>query len=210
LRFEHCLRRNNDPPFALTSAALGICEDTMSLFGKPKSKIPELDFSNAVSFYSNDTHVTSSDDEVALCFGVRPLPNDAPDAEVPVHRLYMTLYSAKRFLIALQMAVERHEATFGTVIEQRPSDSIVASELVAQAAYANFARVTGTPEELTVEFGTNPTPVPQQTTGRICVHSQVAMRFAVAKSLAQQLSGIVRDYESRHGDLELDISRRLR
>ena len=178
----------------------------MPPFGSSKPRLPDVECSNMSSFYTNDAHVTSVDDEVILSLGVRPLPNG--EANAPVKRVYMSFFSAKRFLMALQMSVERHEQTFGAVRDQRPSELVVAPSSVAQPSYANFVRVSGSPEELTVEFGINPNPVAPQADNQITVHSQAAMSFATAKCLLQQLSRAVSDYEGRHGVLELDVSKR--
>ena len=76
------------------------------------------------------------------------------------------------------------------------------------AHYANFCRVTGTPEELIVDFGLNKqvsgnTPDPVQLTQRIIVN------FYTAKRLAGALMMAVQRHEQAFGQLELDISRRV-
>jgi hypothetical protein len=73
--------------------------------------------------------------------------------------------------------------------------------------YANFCRVTGTPEELIVEFGLNKqvggtTPETIQLTQRIIVN------FYTAKRLAYALGHAVARHEQAFGTLEIDVQKR--
>ena len=180
----------------------------MRLFRRSPPSIPDVDCSNAFSFYTNDTHVLSCDDEVVLSLGVRPLPNST--AHLPVERVYMSFFSAKRLLTALEISVERHEAIFGLLRDQRPSEAMLSPDVVARALYANFARVSGSPEELTLELGVNPGPVPPTADVRVAIHSQAALSFATAKSLLRQLTQVVDEYEGRYGEVQLDVAERVR
>ncbi|NDC63598.1 MAG: DUF3467 domain-containing protein [Planctomycetia bacterium] len=76
------------------------------------------------------------------------------------------------------------------------------------ATYANFCRVTGTPEELIVDFGLNKqvtgtTPETIQLTQRIIVN------FFTAKRLAYALQMAVARHEQAFGVLETDVQRRV-
>jgi hypothetical protein len=76
-------------------------------------------------------------------------------------------------------------------------------------AYANFARLTGTPEELILDFGLNTqmTPNPQEPvrlTHRLVVH------YYTAKRLLGALRSAVQQNESVYGTLETDIQKRVR
>jgi hypothetical protein len=76
------------------------------------------------------------------------------------------------------------------------------------ATYANFCRVTGTPEELIVDFGLNKqvagtTPEVIQLTQRIIVN------FYTAKRLAAALAMAVARHEQAFGMLETDVQRRI-
>jgi hypothetical protein len=79
----------------------------------------------------------------------------------------------------------------------------------AIACYANFCRVTGSPEELIVDFGLNPQPVgvPKDP---IHVNQRVIMNFFTAKRLLAALQMSVQRHESVFGVLETDIQKRLR
>lgn len=78
----------------------------------------------------------------------------------------------------------------------------------AVATYANFCRVTGSPEELIVDFGLNPQPVgvPKDP---IQVKQRIIVNFYTAKRLAGALMMAVQRHEQAFGQLELDISRRV-
>lgn len=79
----------------------------------------------------------------------------------------------------------------------------------ALACYANFCRVTGSPEELIVDFGLNPQPVgiPKDP---IHVKQRVIMNFFTAKRLLAALQMSVQRHEAVFGVLETDIQKRLR
>lgn len=79
----------------------------------------------------------------------------------------------------------------------------------ANSAYANFCRVTGSPEELIVDFGLNPQPVgvPKDP---IHVNQRVIMNFYTAKRLLAALQMSVQRHEAVFGTLETDIQKRLK
>lgn len=73
--------------------------------------------------------------------------------------------------------------------------------------YANFCRVTGTPEELIVDFGLNKqvggtSPETIQLTQRIIVN------FYTANRLAYALGHAVARHEQAFGTLEVDVQKR--
>jgi hypothetical protein len=77
------------------------------------------------------------------------------------------------------------------------------------AAYANFCRVTGSPEELIIDFGLNPQPVgiPKNPIG---VTQRVIVNYYTAKRLLHALSLSVQRHESVFGVLETDIQKRVK
>lgn len=79
----------------------------------------------------------------------------------------------------------------------------------AAACYANFCRVTGSPEELIVDFGLNPQPigVPKDP---IQVKQRIILNFFTAKRLLAALQMSVARHESVFGVLETDINKRVR
>jgi len=79
----------------------------------------------------------------------------------------------------------------------------------AVATYANFCRVTGSPEELIVDFGLNPQPigVPKDP---IQVKQRIIVNFFTAKRLLAALQMSVARHEQVFGVLETDINKRVR
>jgi len=73
--------------------------------------------------------------------------------------------------------------------------------------YANFCRVTGTPEELIVDFGLNAQPL-GATNEPIAVSERVVMNYFTAKRLLQALGASVARHESVFGELETNVLKR--
>lgn len=80
---------------------------------------------------------------------------------------------------------------------------------VLTASYANFCRVTGSPEELIIDFGLNPQPVGMPT-NPIKVTQRIIVNFFTAKRLLHALGMSVQRHEAVFGVLETDINKRLR
>jgi hypothetical protein len=78
----------------------------------------------------------------------------------------------------------------------------------ANAAYANFCRVTGTPEELIIDFGLNPQPfgVPQEP---VCVTQRIVTNYYTAKRMLHALTLTVQRHEQAFGVLETDVQKRV-
>ena len=79
----------------------------------------------------------------------------------------------------------------------------------AIALYANFCRVTGSPEELIIDFGLNPQPVgvPKDP---IQVKQRIIVNYYTAKRLLAALNMSVQRHEAVFGVLETDIQKRLK
>lgn len=77
------------------------------------------------------------------------------------------------------------------------------------ALYANFCRVTGTPEELIIDFGLNPQPfgIP---TEPIPVTQRIITNFYTAKRMLAALQISVQRHEQVFGVLETDVQKRVR
>ena len=76
------------------------------------------------------------------------------------------------------------------------------------AMYANFCRVTGTPEELIIDFGLNPQPfgVP---TEPVVVNQRIVTNFFTAKRMLHALQLTVQRHEQAFGVLETDVQKRV-
>lgn len=79
----------------------------------------------------------------------------------------------------------------------------------ALTCYANFCRVTGTPEELLIDFGLNPEPfgVP---THPIVISQRVVTNLYTAKRLLHVLQMTIERHEAAFGVLDTDVQRRVR
>jgi Protein of unknown function (DUF3467) len=79
----------------------------------------------------------------------------------------------------------------------------------APALYCNFARVSGTPEEVILDFGLNPEPmgVPKNP---IKVSQKLVMNYYTAKRLLGAISMAIQHHEAAFGALETDVNKRVR
>jgi Protein of unknown function (DUF3467) len=78
-----------------------------------------------------------------------------------------------------------------------------------EAHYANFCRVSSTPEELVLDLGLNPQPYatgPQT----IRVSQRIILNHYTAKRLLSALSMALQRHEQAFGVLETDIRKRVR
>jgi Protein of unknown function (DUF3467) len=79
----------------------------------------------------------------------------------------------------------------------------------SSTGYANFCRVTGTPEELVLDFGLNTTMAPVAGEPVKLTH-RLVVNFFTAKRLLMALSMAVQQHEQVYGVLETDITKRAR
>ncbi len=77
------------------------------------------------------------------------------------------------------------------------------------ALYANFCRVTGTPEELIIDFGLNPQPFGMPT-HPIPVTQRIITNFYTAKRMLHALGLTIQRHEATFGVLETDVQKRVR
>jgi hypothetical protein len=76
------------------------------------------------------------------------------------------------------------------------------------ACYANFCRVTGTPEELIIDFGLNNQPMGMPTES-IPISQRIIVNFYTAKRLLGALSMSIQRHEAAFGMLETDVQKRV-
>jgi hypothetical protein len=120
---------------------------------------------------------------------------------------------------------EATEMTAGDTTDDAASDDAPAEEPAAAAApqqrvpvevddsdtictYANFCRVTGSPEELIVDFALNPQPMGAPTSP-IQIKQRTVMNYYTAKRLLAALQMSVQRHEAVFGVLETDITKRV-
>jgi hypothetical protein len=78
----------------------------------------------------------------------------------------------------------------------------------AICSYANFCRVTGTPEELLLDFGLNSQPYGMPTEP-VQVKQRLVMNYYTAKRMLQALHLSVQRHEQAFGVLETDVQKRV-
>ncbi len=101
------------------------------------------------------------------------------------------------------------EAPAAAQQQQQQMGQVQVKDENAMALYANFCRVTGSPEELIIDFGLNPQPVgvPKDP---IEVKQRIIVNYYTAKRLLAALNMSVQRHEAVFGVLETDIQKRLK
>jgi len=87
-----------------------------------------------------------------------------------------------------------------------PPQPVKVDESKLTASYTNFCRVTGTPEELIVDFGLNSHPM--GSTESITLDQRIVMNYFTAKRLLQALGMSVARHEQIFGTLETNVMKR--
>ena len=77
-----------------------------------------------------------------------------------------------------------------------------------RASYSNFCRVTGTPEEVIIDFSLNPNPYTQQDQ-TIQIDQRLVLNHYTAKRLFAALQQTIMRHEQNFGVIELNVQRRL-
>ena len=93
--------------------------------------------------------------------------------------------------------------------DQQQRVEIQVDDSHALTSYTNFCRVTGTPEELIIDFGVNsqPSGVPSEP---IVITQRIVCNLYTAKRLLQVLQLTIDRHEGAFGALETDVQRRVR
>src|SRR3954447_11593252 len=111
----------------------------------------------------------------------------------------------------LTMADEARTSSTGTEAQPQPQQpaqfSVDTSAL--STVYANFCRVTGTPEELVLDFGLN-TSMSPVAAEPVKLSHRLVMNYYTAKRLLGALHMAVQQHEGAYGVLETDIQKRAR
>lgn len=89
------------------------------------------------------------------------------------------------------------------------SQTVRLDDSKVEACYANFCRVSSTPEEMILDLGLNPHPFG---TGEITVpvNQRIILNHYTAKRLLAALSMAVQRHEQAFGTLETDVRKRVR
>jgi hypothetical protein len=86
---------------------------------------------------------------------------------------------------------------------------IALDESKAVCCYANFCRVTGSPEELIVDFGLNGQPMGSNDKP-VEINQRIVLNFYTAKRLLHALHISVQRHEEVFGPIETDIQKRVK
>ena len=89
-----------------------------------------------------------------------------------------------------------------------PEMQPVTEPAVLAPIYTNFARVTGSPEELILDFGLNTDPSGNPASP-VKISERLVMNYYTAKRLWMALGATLKRQESVFGVLETDVSKRV-
>jgi len=92
---------------------------------------------------------------------------------------------------------------------QQQQQQIQVDDSRALAGYANFCRVTGTPEEVILDLGLNAQPVGVPT-GPVNITHRLILNYYTAKRLLGALHMTIQRHEAAFGVLEIDVQKRVR
>ncbi len=85
---------------------------------------------------------------------------------------------------------------------------ISVDESKAISCYANFCRVTGSPEELIVDFGMNAQPM-GGSEQPVEIQQRIVLNFFTAKRLLHALHVSIQRHEDVFGPIETDVQKRV-
>ena len=85
---------------------------------------------------------------------------------------------------------------------------VVVDDSGAEPMYANFCRVTATPEEVILDFGLNPQPFAAG--GQVVkANHRIVMSTYTTKRLLAAIGTTIQRHEQTFGAIELDLNRRV-
>lgn len=104
----------------------------------------------------------------------------------------------------LSRAGDDHEPKAGESVQQ----TVTIDDSNANSCYANFCRVSSSPEELILDLGLNPSPYAAGKT-TVKVNQRIIMNHYTAKRLLTALSMSLQHHEKAFGVLETDVRKRV-
>ncbi|HIE96080.1 MAG TPA: DUF3467 domain-containing protein [Fuerstia sp.] len=110
---------------------------------------------------------------------------------------------------AADAAPNAPEAAAPEAAPAQQTQEVIVNDKSANAGYANFCRVSSTPEELILDLGLNPTPY---ATGKVEVNvtQRIILNHYTAKRLWSALSMALQRHEQAFGVLETDVRKRVK
>jgi hypothetical protein len=79
-----------------------------------------------------------------------------------------------------------------------------------QTTYANVCRIAQTPNEVIVDFGLNPNFFGQILDEPLKLNTRIIFSHDAAKRLCLHLTATIQNFEARYGQIELDVTKRLK
>ncbi len=104
--------------------------------------------------------------------------------------------------------IEIEEPKTATTLPEGHRQQVQVDTSKAQSAYSNFCRVTGTPEELIIDFGLNTQPMGVPTEP-IEISERIVMNYFTAKRMMAALQMSLQRHEAAFGVLETDVQKRI-
>ena len=93
--------------------------------------------------------------------------------------------------------------------QRQQQQQVEVDDASVHGTYANFCRVTGSPEELIIDFALNPQPIGMPTKP-IKIDERIVVNYFTAKRLLGALQMSVQRHEAVFGVLETDIQKRVK
>lgn len=93
------------------------------------------------------------------------------------------------------------------VPRRQPPTQVSLDDSNATSHYANFCRIAGTPEELILDFGLNPTSAGSPTSPAK-VNQRIVTGWQAAKRIMEVLQLTVQRHEAAFGDVETNTQKR--
>ena len=90
-----------------------------------------------------------------------------------------------------------------------PAPQVQVNDKSVVPAYANFCRVSGTPEELILDFGLNTNVPGKAEPDAIVTEQRVVINYFTAKRLFQVLAMTVQRHEAAFGAIEVNVEKRV-
>jgi hypothetical protein len=106
---------------------------------------------------------------------------------------------------------ENTESPVASMVAATPSPTPTEVKLDTSrmvVSYANFCRVTGTPEEMIVDFGLNAEPLGVPTEP-LLINQRIILNFYTAKRFCEVLLMTLQRHEAAFGVLETDVQKRV-
>jgi hypothetical protein len=113
----------------------------------------------------------------------------------------------KELSVAKDIEIEQPKSA-GTAGAEPQRQQVSVDISKTRAAYCNFCRVTGTPEELIIDFGLNAQPMGPPSEP-IEITERIVMNYYTAKRMMAALQMSLQRHEAAFGVLETDVQKRV-